>query len=265
VRDAREGAREEEKREAERHDELYRKQRPADLRMASEDWEKFDRIGTPLNSYHASVVRLGPLEGKRVLDAGCGDGWLSVILARRGAQVEGFDVSSEAVATATARAAANGVSDRTSFKVASFYELPYPDATFDLAIGQAILHHVGDKEKAAAELHRVLKPGGRAVFNEPLGTSLMLERLRRLVPVPSEAPDDPEQWSEQFKHHQAALFEKYFDVRLEEFHLFSRLDRVISSRAARDFLGRTDRALLRIIPPLRRYARSIVVELTKRQ
>ena len=232
--------------------------------MRADDWEKFDRIRTPLNSYHAAVLTLGDIRGKRVLDLGCGDGWFSIILAKRGAQVVAFDVAIEAARTARDRGIANDVAGRASFAVASAYSLPFADNAFDLVSGMAILHHMADKPRVAAELRRVLRPGGRAVFMEPLGDSLAFERLRRFVPVPSEAEDDPDQWATQFKHAELDFFRRDFIVRWEDFHLVSRLDRVIHSAAARRALNHLDRYLLRFAPPLRRLARSIVVELEKR-
>jgi GT2 family glycosyltransferase len=147
--------------------------------------------------------------------------------------------------------------------VASGYRLPFAAASFDLVIGQAILHHLGDKAAVAEELFRVMKPGARAVFGEPLGDSLALERLRRWVPIPSEAADDPDQWATQFKHHEVGPFRRWFVVDVEEFQLLSRLDRMVAGERARAWLGRLDRRLLAAFPALRRYARTIVVELRR--
>ena len=254
----------EEQYEARRHDQLYASKRPASLHMRPDDWTKFDAIDDPQNAYHASVKALGPLEGRRVLDFGCGTGWLSVILAKRGGHVSGFDISRAAVHQAGERAGANGVTDAT-FAVASGYALPYRNGTFDVAIGQAILHHLSDKSLHAREQHRVLRPGGRAVFSEPLGNSLALERLRLMIPVESESPDDPDQWKQQFRSAEADAFRPFFDVSLEEFHFFSRIDRVIRVPAITKLAARLDRFLLRNVPPLRRYARAVVVDLHRRE
>lgn len=263
MRDRGESLDAEQQREIARHDVLYRERRPSRLELQPDDWQKFDRIRIPLNAYHAAVLTLGDVRGKRVLDLGCGDGWFSVILAKRGAKVTGFDVSVEAVRTARDRGSANDVVDRTSFAVASAYELPFQDATFDLVSGMAILHHVSDKQRVALELRRILKPGGRAVFMEPLGDSLLFERLRRLVPVASEAEDDPDQWATQFKHSELLHFRSAFDVHWQDYHLLSRLDRLTKVERIRRLLGHIDRAVLKYIRPLRRFARSIVIDLRK--
>lgn len=200
-----------------------------------------------------------------MLDAGCGDGWLSVILGKRGAVVDAFDISVEGIRTAERRAELNGVGSRCRFTVGSFYSIPFPDESFDAVIDQSILHHLGHKDQAAAELYRVMKPGARAVFAEPFGNSLWLERLRLLIPVESQAPEDPTEWARQFKDTDLEAFRAWFEVQVEEYHLFSRFERILSSKRLIDGLGRLDRRLLPSMRWLRPYARSVVVELLRRE
>jgi ubiquinone/menaquinone biosynthesis C-methylase UbiE len=113
---------------------------------------------------------LGDLDGKRILEYGCGLGRLTVVLANSGARVTTFDLSEASVEMTRRRAELNGLTDRIEFHVASGEALPFEDGSFDLAVGKAILHHL-DPELGARELARVLAPGGRATFSEPLGTN----------------------------------------------------------------------------------------------
>ncbi|HWZ60686.1 MAG TPA: methyltransferase domain-containing protein [Gemmatimonadaceae bacterium] len=255
------GLRREELAEIDRHETLYRDTVGANLRLVPWDWLKFDGERDPISPYIASVTRLGDVTGKRVLDLGCGDGWFSTILAKRGAIVTGFDIATNAVRAAHRRAAVNDVADRCGFATASCYALPYADGAFDVAVGQSILHHVGEKARVAAELHRVLQPGARAVFHEPFGNSLWLERLRRLVPVASMAPDDPDQWKHQFRYSDLEPFARWFDTAIYEFQFLSRLDRVITAKPIVQAIGRVDLWLMRQCAWLRPYARAVVVEL----
>lgn len=119
------------------------------------------------------VDLLGDFQDKRVLDCGCGVGNLSIYIAMRDAHVEGFDISSEMVKVACANAEKNGANSKCSFLCSSFANLPYRDISFDLAVGAYVLHHV-NIERAVRELHRVLKPGGRAVFTETWGKNPLL-------------------------------------------------------------------------------------------
>src|SRR5438034_1206552 len=147
---------------------------------------------------------------------------------------------------------------------ASFYSLPYDDARYDAVIGQAILHHLREKGQVARELYRVLKPRARAIFSEPFGNSSWLERLRLLVPVPSGAPDDPTEWTRQLKYTDLEPFRSLFEIDVAEMQLLSRLERLVSSRRLVAWLKRLDVSVLRTCPWLRRYARTIVVELRRR-
>jgi SAM-dependent methyltransferase len=255
---------EEEREEAAKHDVLYSNPDVEQLRMAPSDWEKFDGMKSATDPYTASMLRMGSVKGLRVLDAGCGDGWLSVILAKRGAAfVEGFDISEEGVRVAQRRAELNGVAERCRFVAGSFYDIPCADGSIDIVNGQGILHHLGHKDRAAAELLRVMKPGARAIFVEPFGNLLWLERLRLLVPVPSQAPEDPDEWSRQFKYADLKPFESHFEIEVEEFHLLSRLDRVVKWRPFVSGVARLDKMLLRMLPFFRPFARAIVVEMRK--
>lgn len=127
-------------------------------------------------------AHLDAADGARVLDLGCGRGERSVDLLRRGAVVDGIDISPVYTSQAEAAARAAGFDDdRFTFVAGDAHRLPYDDATFDLVVGDGILHHL-DLDVALGEIHRVLKPGGRALFREPLLDNLMLKAFRALTP-----------------------------------------------------------------------------------
>lgn len=126
---------------------------------------------------------LGDLRGKRVIEYGCGLGQLTVLLARSGAQVTAFDISGPSIEVARERAKLTGVEQDITFAVAPGEALPFDDASFDIAFGKAVLHHL-DPVAGSKELARVLKPGGRAAFSEPLGTNPVVRFVRDHVPYP---------------------------------------------------------------------------------
>ncbi|HET9830486.1 MAG TPA: class I SAM-dependent methyltransferase [Vicinamibacterales bacterium] len=129
---------------------------------------------------------LGDVAGKTVLDLGCGSGENSLLLARRGADVIGIDISTALLSLAAKRLALNALDGRARFLYGSAHDLPLADASVDMVLGIAILHHV-DLAKAAAEVRRVLKPGGRAIFQEPVRDSATVRAVRKMIPY--RAPD----------------------------------------------------------------------------
>jgi SAM-dependent methyltransferase len=111
-----------------------------------------------------------------VLELGCGAGDLSLELLRRGARLTALDLSPGMVERA--RSQAEGF--EASFVVAPAEETGLPDRSFDLVVGKWVLHHV-DVAAAAAEAHRVLRPGCRAVFFENQDRNPPLRLARRLL------------------------------------------------------------------------------------
>lgn len=106
--------------------------------------------------------------GTSVLDVGCGVGRWSLLLAARGAQVTGMDLSPTMIAEARRRADASGLADRCRFIVQDLAHLDAGDR-FDLMLGVTVLQHILDPEALRAAVQRMadhLAPGGRMVLLE---------------------------------------------------------------------------------------------------
>ena len=134
---------------------------------------------------------IGNVSGKTVLDYGCGNGENSLPLVARGARVIGLDVSAALLDLARTRLALHGFQNRAAFLAASAHDVPLPDCSVDVVLGIAILHHL-DLALAAREIHRVLRPGGIAVFQEPVRNSRLLKKIRAMIPYRSEDVSDYE-------------------------------------------------------------------------
>jgi SAM-dependent methyltransferase len=158
--------------------------------LAADETQMARYMAPPLNSVFPleyAYALLGNVAGQTVLDLGCGSGENSLLLARRGARVFGVDISESLLALARRRLAVNGYADAAvQFLPASAHRLPIPDASVDVVLGIAILHHL-DLDATSSEVLRVLRPGGRAIFEEPVRDSQLFRAVRKLIPY--RAPD----------------------------------------------------------------------------
>jgi SAM-dependent methyltransferase len=123
--------------------------------------EGLDRYRTELTD-QAVLDAVGDVEGLDLLDAGCGEGYMSRLLAERGARGAGVDVSDSLIEYARTHKDA----DRLGLKyaVAGLEDLPYEDDSFDVAVCNHVLSDVSDPAAAIRELGRVLRSRGRLVI-----------------------------------------------------------------------------------------------------
>jgi len=126
----------------------------------------------------------GRMDGGRALEVGCGRGvGTEIILSEFGAgRVDAFDLDPHMVALARRRLARHG--DRVRLWAGDATAIDAPDSTYDAAFDFGIIHHVPEWRRAVAELHRVLKPGGRLYAEEVLARFIHHPVWRRLLDHP---------------------------------------------------------------------------------
>jgi ubiquinone/menaquinone biosynthesis C-methylase UbiE len=205
---------------------------------------------------------LGDVSGKRLVDFGCGSGANSVLLANRGAHVWGIDISQDLLRLAQRRLDATGRRGGATFIAGSAHDMPFPDASIDVVFGIAILHHL-DLDLVSKEVRRVLKPGGRAIFQEPVRNSAAVRLARRLIPY--RAPDISP-FERPLTDGELARFASGFSsVAVRAFALpHVQVGQVVP--VVKNYwraLYSIDRKILDSVPPLRRYASIRVIHLTK--
>lgn len=123
-----------------------------------------------------TLAALGVMPGHRVLDVGCGAGEDVRMLARlvgRTGRAVGVDSSTIMIAEAKRRALRSDLP--AEFHVASIYELPFPDNTFDGCRADRLLQHLDDPRRALCAMIRVLHRGGRIVVSEPDWETLLVD------------------------------------------------------------------------------------------
>jgi len=209
---------------------------------------------------------------RTLLDAGCGEGIYATLFAAIGFKVAGFDISPKSVEISRRLATANGFSGSTRFSVQAAEHLNYPDDSFDVVVGVDILHHV-EVVPSVAELLRVLRPGGTALFREFVEVPAF-DGIRNTGLVRRFFPKE--------KHQDACLYttedeRKLTDYDIESiralcpalretrFNIFARLDRFLRSPGQRNasYMEKFDHWLCGWIPSLSRFGGSVVLELKK--
>jgi SAM-dependent methyltransferase len=199
---------------------------------------------TPVLSIE-KVFELTAPRGKRVLEICCHHGENGALLALLGGEVDSVDIAEPLVELAKQRIVKNGLEGKQRAHVMSVHELEFPDATFDVVFGKASLHHL-DLGLARREVHRVLKPGGYAVFSEPVQLLPGMSTLRRWVPITPDAESPDERPLS--KADLDEFCRPFSRVETFGFRLFSRLDR-LSDRLL-DPMSRLDRRIFDRFPQL---------------
>jgi len=129
-------------------------------------WGKYGEFGDTNRRYiidPAILSILGDIQGKQVLDAGCGNGYLSRLLSKKGAKVTGVDVSEKAIDLAKA---AVSETQGIEYYVRSLCDLSiFKKNTFDFVVSNIVLCDLQDLKRVILEIRRVLKINGKLVFS----------------------------------------------------------------------------------------------------
>jgi len=153
---------------------------------------------------------LGEVEGKRILDAGCGNGYLCRLLSKKGAEMVGVDVSTRSIGIAEEIERKERVN--IEYNVGSVCSLVmFDDNVFDAVVSNVVLQDLQDIDRAMKELYRVLKLDGKLVFSimHPCFSSSPVHGWVR-KPRDSDRKEDWLYWK----------VDRYFDRSVEEWRYF---------------------------------------------
>jgi ubiquinone/menaquinone biosynthesis C-methylase UbiE len=225
---------------------------PDDPRRAARKYYEAAQAGPA-----AYAARLQVAPGSRVLEYGCGVGSEAFNLAERGARVTAIDISPVALEIASEEARRRLLD--IDFVEMNAEELTFADASYDLVCGSAILHHLV-LDVAIPQIARVLAPGGRAVFLEPLGHNPLINMYRKRTPEMRTPDEHPLLMSD------LAVMQSYFaNMETEYFEMFSLaaapLLRVPGVRKVTPALSRLDHALFTHARWSRKYAWTVLIDL----
>jgi SAM-dependent methyltransferase len=222
---------------------------------------------------------LGPLDGKDILDVGCGLGYFSVYAAKSGAKVVGIDLRFKMLTAAQSIAEINGI--ECQYHQANICRLPFANDSFDIIFGMDILHHLSkpDLGRGLSEVHRVLRQQGHALFIEPVENSRMFNFMQNVFPAGRKhsnyyrpsclcfrawaryvAQEDGRDLTSRELVSAGAPFRK---VSVRSFGLLNRLDRFFTDKRLIFLMHVADHYILRLLPVLKRYSRQAFVEYRK--
>ncbi|MDD5311770.1 MAG: class I SAM-dependent methyltransferase [Dehalococcoidia bacterium] len=217
-------------------------------------WECSDRL----------VSELGDIGGKKVCDLGCGTGVLTEKLVKRGADVHAIDISSEAVKKTKERLE-KLPSSKVLVSRMNACATSFDNDTFDIVTGTYILHHM-DITKSGKEISRILKPGGRAVFTEPLAHNPISNLWRKLSPQIRTQNEWPLRYKEVREIGKNFSLTKYDEF--DFLPLFSAIVYLVTfnqnakARSA-EYLARIEPSFFKVFAPLKRFSGEILIEFIK--
>lgn len=198
---------------------LLREKAFHDERFGGDDGERavvekyYSIMESPRLLYHDLAVEI--CDGGRLLEYGCATGAESLLWLKSGAKVTGIDISSEAIVKAMENVRGTPFEDQASYSEMNAEAMDFEDSSFDVVVGNGIVHHL-ELETCYAELARVLKPEGGAVFMEPMGHNFLINLYRRFTPSMRTEDEHPLLESD------IELASKYFhEVEATPFHLTS--------------------------------------------
>jgi 2-polyprenyl-3-methyl-5-hydroxy-6-metoxy-1,4-benzoquinol methylase len=205
---------------------------------------------------------LAPLKGKQVLEIAAGNGIDASLCAHNGAEVHAYDLSEKSIEMVRRRAQINGVAHRVNTQVTGEFNNAFPGQSFDAILGYAALHHLPNLDELSQQVYDRLKPGGVAVFAEPVVNSRALDRLRRLIPY---SIHDMTEDEVPMNDRRIAEFAKSFDrMERREFQLTSRLWPIFPNNwPLAVALHKLDAGLLRL-PFMRRFVTVVVFGLYRK-
>jgi SAM-dependent methyltransferase len=173
----------------------------------------YQRITDTLTDIHERIVeRLSPSREQVWLDLACGTGAVAERAAAAGAPVVGIDLAPGLIEVARERAASRGLD--IDYRVGDCEALELPDASFDVVSSCVGIMFAPDHAATAAELARVVRPGGRVALAAWTPTGGIGDLFRLMAPFqPAPPPSSPFDWGDESKV--TALLGDAFDLQLE--------------------------------------------------
>ena len=215
---------------------------------------------------HKALQYLGDVRGSALLYYGCGENWSQANdFYQKGSYVTMIDISGASIDLLKRKVKEMNQEGFIIPLRLDCEHMEFDASSFDFIYGRAILHHL-NLEKALAEISRVLRPGGRAVFLEPLGMNPILNLFRRLTPgrrTPYEHPFNAKDFLKMKKVFSQVFHEEFTLIALFGIAISSILRMIGANPIRLNRLQLVDAYLLRRYPALKKYCWNVVLCLQK--
>jgi SAM-dependent methyltransferase len=240
-------------------EQAFHDQRFADPSIRAGKVQKFYQITHNIQRHYHRLLYAKRVHSTRFMEYGCGVKNAANELAKHGNPVLAIDISHTALKTTRERVDAEGISNLT-FSQMNAEQLAVQDNSLDVICGTGILHHL-DMEQSLSQITRSLRPGGTAIFIEPLGNNTFINLYRRLTPAIRSQDEHP------LLEADLALLQRYFRrVNLHFFYLTTLLAIPFSgwpgSVLLVNILDLVDKILF-LVPALRRQAWQVLIEVSE--
>ena len=222
------------------------------------------------------LKQIGDIQGKRILVYGCGNDGAAVWFAKNGAIVDAIDVSEKSVINQQCMAQRANLILTTQVRDA--HNTGLPSSQYDIIYGNAILHHL-NIESAQAEIHRLLKNEGLAVFREVMEGNIFLQIFRKMTPfwrTPDEHPLTKRDFSLLARSFSSMEVSEYVLMLLPYFFIVRIINNCLQKAIGTEkaipischlcrFFDRIDLTLFRILPLLKSKAWLCLITLKKQE
>ncbi len=239
--------------------EFYDTEANIHLKEFDEELYKYDENEKFPLSHQYFYNQMKDVNGKNILDIGCGYGFTSVKLAKNGGVVTSIDISPKMIELAKKNAEFNDVGGSITFTLMSAQDMKFDDESFDYVVGFGVLHHL-NLELSKKEIHRVLKPNGKAMFIEPRIPLKFLIFIRSLFPNKCLESPGGSQLTDKEINYFGSNFKK---ININYFLFLKKLTRFPFLKKYDSFLDDLDVKLVKKIPIMKKLYWAFVLEFEK--
>lgn len=256
-----------------------------DIDFLKNQIEPYSKFTLPLQVMLKEIGGTSSVRNKVILDFACGNGRHSIYFTLNGGYVYSFDIQRKLLRELKEKSERYLISSEINIFCGIGENLALKDSSFDIVWGNAVLHHM-DVELVGKELFRILKPGGIAVFKEPMDFTLktFVQYLAKKLMVDNPlgeyiTKDGASENHKNLSHKDLSLLKKSFTLsNFQYFRLLSRLDVFIegskgpsNNYAVRYFqklfvsiLFNVDSLLIKYVPFLKRFCSKVIIILQKK-